>query len=46
MSRPRAAGCTAHRGLELLVRLKEQEKIRRYRGELRWRGDLDKSRET
>lgn len=32
--------------LELLVRLKEQEKIRRYRGKLRWRGDLSKSRES
>jgi Arc/MetJ family transcription regulator len=35
-----------HRGLEVLVRLKEQEKIRRYRGKLRWRGDLGKSRES
>ena len=35
-----------HRSLELLVRLKEQEKIRRYRGKLRWRGDLGKSRES
>lgn len=32
-------------GLEVLVRLKEQEKIRRYRGKLRWHGDLAKSRE-
>jgi Arc/MetJ family transcription regulator len=35
-----------HRGLELLVRLKEQERIRRYRGKLRWRGDLDSSRRS
>jgi Arc/MetJ family transcription regulator len=35
-----------HRGLELLVRLKEQEKIGRFRGKLRWRGDLAKSRES
>lgn len=34
-----------HRGLELLVRLKEQERIRKFRGKLRWRGDLSKSRE-
>jgi Arc/MetJ family transcription regulator len=34
-----------HRGLEALVRLKEQEKIRRYRGKLRWHGDLARSRE-
>ena len=35
-----------HQGLETLVRLKEQERIRRYRGKLRWRGDLGKSRES
>jgi Arc/MetJ family transcription regulator len=35
-----------HRGVELLVRLKEQERIRRYRGKLRWRGDLDASRRS
>jgi hypothetical protein len=35
-----------HRGLELLVKLKEQERIRRYRGKLRWRGDLDSSRRS
>jgi Arc/MetJ family transcription regulator len=34
-----------HRGLEAPVRLKEQEKIRRYRGKLRWHGDLAGSRE-
>ena len=35
-----------HRGVELLVRLKEQERIRRYRGKLRWRGDLDAARRS
>ncbi len=35
-----------HRGVELLVSLKEQERIRRYRGKLRWRGDLDASRRS
>ncbi|HWD22109.1 MAG TPA: type II toxin-antitoxin system VapB family antitoxin [Burkholderiales bacterium] len=35
-----------HRGVELLVRLKEQERIRRYRGKLRWRGDLDAQRRS
>jgi Arc/MetJ family transcription regulator len=35
-----------HHGLELLVRLKEQERIRRYRGRLRWRGDLNSSRRS
>jgi Arc/MetJ family transcription regulator len=33
-----------HAGLETLVRLKEQERIRRYRGKLRWTGDLATSR--
>ena len=35
-----------HRGLEVLIQLKEQEKIRRYRGKLRWRGDLAASRQS
>jgi hypothetical protein len=30
----------------VLIQLKEQEKIRRYRGKLRWRGDLDASRRS
>ena len=35
-----------HQSLQTFVRLKEQEKIRGYRGKLRWRGDLAKSRES
>jgi Arc/MetJ family transcription regulator len=31
-------------GLQLLVRLKEQERIRAARGKLRWEGDLDAMR--
>jgi Arc/MetJ family transcription regulator len=31
-------------GLRTLVRLREQEEIRRYRGKLPWAGDLDKMR--
>ncbi|HEX9201136.1 MAG TPA: type II toxin-antitoxin system VapB family antitoxin [Acidobacteriaceae bacterium] len=31
-------------GLELLVRLKEQEKIRELRGKVEWEGDLEQSR--
>lgn len=34
-----------HRGLELM-KLKEQKRIRRYRGKLRWRGDLDSARRS
>ncbi len=28
-------------GLRALIRLKRQEDVRRYRGKLRWQGDLD-----
>ena len=31
-------------GLRLLVRLKKQEEIRKYRGRLYWEGDLNKMR--
>jgi Arc/MetJ family transcription regulator len=31
-------------GLQLLVKLKEQERIREARGKLRWEGDLDAMR--
>ncbi len=32
------------RALKLLVALERQEQIRRYRGKLKWRGDLDRMR--
>jgi Arc/MetJ family transcription regulator len=35
---------TVERGLELLIRLNEQARIRAARGKLRWRGDLDAMR--
>lgn len=31
-------------GLKTLIRLKQQERIRGYRGKLRWGGDLEKMR--
>ena len=31
-------------GLRLLVQIKQQQRIRRYRGKLRWEGDLDSMR--
>ena len=31
-------------GLKLLLRMKQQEKIKRYRGKLEWQGDLDEMR--
>jgi len=47
----RASGATTKReavekGLKLLVQMKEQEKIRTFRGNLRWAGDLDAMRRT
>ncbi|WP_405234805.1 type II toxin-antitoxin system VapB family antitoxin [Lentisalinibacter orientalis] len=33
-------------GLETLVRLKKQERIRKFRGKLRWEGDLPDQRTT
>jgi len=33
-------------GLKTLIRIKNQEKIRQYRGKLKWEGDLDEMRET
>lgn len=37
---------TVEAALQLLVRLKEQERIRAARGKLRWEGDLDAMREN
>jgi len=31
-------------GLQVLIRLKKQDQIRRYRGKLQWSGDLDEMR--
>ena len=31
-------------GLKLIVSLKKQEEVKRYRGKLKWEGDLDKLR--
>jgi len=31
-------------GLKLLIRLKQQAEIRKYRGRLKWEGDLDEMR--
>ncbi|MDJ0785143.1 MAG: type II toxin-antitoxin system VapB family antitoxin [Desulfosarcinaceae bacterium] len=32
-------------GLRLLVQMKKQERIREYRGRLKWEGNLDKMRQ-
>ncbi len=31
-------------GLKALIKLKKQENIKRFRGKLRWKGDLDEMR--
>lgn len=31
-------------GLRILIQLKKQEAIRRFRGKLKWQGDLDRMR--
>ena len=33
-------------GLKTLIRLKKQEKIRKFRGKLSWEGDLSEMRKT
>lgn len=35
---------TVEAGLLLLVKLKRQQRIRNYRGKLRWEGDLERMR--
>ena len=35
---------TVEAALKLLVQLKRQQRIRRYRGKLRWEGDLEQMR--
>jgi len=35
---------TVEEALKLLITMKNQEKIRKYRGKLNWEGDLDKMR--
>ena len=35
---------TVEEALRLLIRLKQQEQIRKYRGNLHWEGDLERMR--
>lgn len=37
---------TVELGLKTLVRLKQQERIRKFKGKLRWEGDLSEHRMT
>lgn len=36
---------TVEEGLKLLIAIKSQARIRKFRGKLKWEGDLDKMRE-
>lgn len=40
----RTKKATVEEGLKLIVSLKEQEKIRSFRGKLKWQGDLEQMR--
>ncbi|MFP4485157.1 MAG: type II toxin-antitoxin system VapB family antitoxin [Spirochaetaceae bacterium] len=35
---------TVEEGLRLLIHVRRQEAVRRFRGELKWEGDLDRMR--
>ncbi len=37
---------TVELGLRTLVQIKRQERIRRYKGKLKWEGDLDQMRKS
>jgi len=37
---------TVEKGLQTLIRLKRQEGIRRFRGKVKWEGDLEEWRKT
>ncbi len=40
----RTKKATVEEGLKLIISLKEQEKIRAFRGKLKWHGDLEQMR--
>ena len=44
LSQARTKKAAIEEGLKLLVRMKRQARTRRYRGKLKWTGDLDKLR--
>ena len=43
-ARTRTKRETVEEGLRMLIRLKRQEGIRRFRGKVRWEGNLEESR--
>jgi Arc/MetJ family transcription regulator len=44
ISRLKTKRAAVEEGLKLLVRFKKQEEIRKFRGKLKWEGDLDDMR--
>lgn len=44
LSRLRTKKAVVETGLKLLVQMKKQERIKNFRGKLRWDGDLDSMR--
>lgn len=45
-AKTRTKRATVEEGLRLLVRLRRQEGIRRFRGKIKWEGNLEESRRS
>jgi Arc/MetJ family transcription regulator len=45
-ARTRTKRATVEQGLRMLIRLKRQEGLRRFRGKVRWEGNLEESRRS
>jgi Arc/MetJ family transcription regulator len=45
-ARTRTKRATVEQGLRMLIRLKRQEGIRKFRGKVRWEGNLEESRRS
>jgi Arc/MetJ family transcription regulator len=45
-AKTRTKRATVEEGLRLLIRLKRQQGIRRFRGKVRWQGNLEESRRS
>jgi Arc/MetJ family transcription regulator len=45
-AKTRTKRATVEQGLRMLIRLKRQEAIRRFRGKVQWEGELEESRRS
>jgi Arc/MetJ family transcription regulator len=45
-AKTRTKRATVEQGLRMLIRLKRQEGIRRFRGKVQWEGELEESRRS